>query len=39
MYAVVKTGGKQVKVSEGDILRVEKIDGLTLVVRPQPKRR
>ena len=26
MYAVVKTGGKQVKVSEGDILRVEKID-------------
>jgi len=26
MYAVVKTGGKQVKVFEGDIVRVEKID-------------
>ena len=26
MYAVVKTGGKQVKVVEGDIVRVEKID-------------
>lgn len=27
MYAVVKTGGKQYKVSKGDILRVEKLDG------------
>jgi len=26
MYAVVTTGGKQVKVSQGDTLRVEKID-------------
>jgi len=26
MYAVVTTGGKQVKVTEGDILRVEKIE-------------
>lgn len=26
MFAVVKTGGKQYKVSEGDILVVEKID-------------
>ena len=26
MYAVVKTGGKQYKVSEGDRLRVEKLD-------------
>ncbi len=26
MYAVIKTGGKQYKVSEGDILKVEKID-------------
>ena len=26
MYAVVKTGGKQYRVSEGDILRVEKLD-------------
>ncbi len=27
MYAVIKTGGKQYRVSEGDLLRVEKIDG------------
>jgi len=27
MYAVIKTGGKQYRVSEGDILRVEKITG------------
>jgi large subunit ribosomal protein L21 len=27
MYAVIKTGGKQYKVSEGDTLNVEKIDG------------
>ena len=26
MYAVIQTGGKQYRVSEGDILRVEKID-------------
>lgn len=26
MYAVVKTGGKQYKVSENDLLRVEKLD-------------
>ncbi|MCL2403338.1 MAG: 50S ribosomal protein L21 [Coriobacteriia bacterium] len=26
MYAVVKTGGKQYKVAEGDVLNVEKID-------------
>lgn len=26
MYAVIKTGGKQYKVSEGDILTVEKLD-------------
>ena len=26
MYAVIKTGGKQYKVSEGDTLRVEKLD-------------
>lgn len=25
MYAVIKTGGKQYKVEEGDILRVEKL--------------
>ncbi len=27
MYAVIATGGKQYKVSEGDVLRVEKIAG------------
>jgi large subunit ribosomal protein L21 len=27
MYAVIKTGGKQYRVSEGDVLRVEKLDG------------
>jgi len=26
MYAVIKTGGKQYRVQEGDILRVEKIE-------------
>ena len=25
MYAVIQTGGKQYRVSEGDILRVEKL--------------
>ncbi|MCF8067695.1 MAG: 50S ribosomal protein L21 [Desulfobacterales bacterium] len=27
MYAVIKTGGKQYKVQEGDVLRIEKIAG------------
>ena len=27
MYAIVKTGGKQYKVAEGDLIRVEKIEG------------
>ena len=27
MYAVIKTGGKQHRVSEGDIIAVEKING------------
>lgn len=27
MYAVIATGGKQYKVSEGDVVRVEKIKG------------
>ena len=26
MYAVIKTGGKQYKVSEGDIIKVEKLN-------------
>ena len=28
MYAVIKTGGKQYRVSEGDILRIEKLAAL-----------
>ncbi len=28
MYAVIKTGGKQYKVQEGDTLRVEKLEGV-----------
>ena len=27
MYAVVRTGGKQYVVSEGDLLKVEKLEG------------
>ena len=27
MYAIVSTGGKQVKVAPGDVLRVEKVSG------------
>lgn len=27
MYAVIKTGGKQYRVQEGDTLRVEKLEG------------
>lgn len=27
MYAVIRTGGKQYRVSEGDVLRVEKLPG------------
>ncbi len=26
MYAIIKTGGKQYRVQEGDVLRVEKLD-------------
>jgi large subunit ribosomal protein L21 len=26
MYAVIKTGGKQYRVSEGDVIRVEKLE-------------
>ena len=26
MYAVIKTGGKQYKVTEGDVLKVEKLN-------------
>ncbi len=27
MYAVIRTGGKQYKVQEGEVLRVEKLEG------------
>ncbi|HPD60824.1 MAG TPA: 50S ribosomal protein L21 [Thermodesulfobacteriota bacterium] len=27
MFAVVRTGGKQYKVKEGDIIKIEKLDG------------
>ncbi len=27
MYAVLKTGGKQYRVKEGDIVKIEKVDG------------
>ncbi|MFB3926092.1 MAG: 50S ribosomal protein L21 [Syntrophales bacterium] len=27
MYAVIRTGGKQYRISEGDLLEIEKIDG------------
>jgi len=27
MYAVVKTGGKEYKISKGDVIRVEKLEG------------
>ncbi|HET6519851.1 MAG TPA: 50S ribosomal protein L21 [Geminicoccaceae bacterium] len=27
MYAVIKTGGKQYRVAEGDVIRVERLDG------------
>ena len=36
MYAVIETGGKQYCVSEGDVIRVEKLDaevGSTLTIK------
>jgi large subunit ribosomal protein L21 len=27
MYAVVKTGGKEYRITKGDVIRVEKLDG------------
>ena len=27
MYAVIRTGGKQYRVAEGDVIRIEKIAG------------
>lgn len=27
MYAIVKTGGKQYRVAEGDVINIEKVDG------------
>ena len=31
MYAIIATGGKQYKVSEGDVIKVEKLDNVLLV--------
>ena len=31
MYAIIATGGKQYKVAEGDVIRVEKLMELKLV--------
>ncbi|MDQ2847414.1 MAG: 50S ribosomal protein L21 [Actinomycetota bacterium] len=28
MYAIISTGGKQYKVAEGDVIEVEKLDGI-----------
>ncbi len=30
MYAVIRTGGKQVRVAEGDVVRVERLTKKTL---------
>jgi large subunit ribosomal protein L21 len=27
MYAIIKNGGKQYKVSKGDVIKVEKLNG------------
>ena len=34
MYAVIQTGGKQYRVSEGDRLDVERLDGEEVSLRP-----
>ena len=31
MYAVIRTGGKQVRVAEGDVVRIERVSKETLV--------
>ena len=43
MYAIVKTGGKQYKVAEGDVIEVEKLDvapggEVSLAARPARRR-
>ncbi len=42
MYAIVKTGGKQYKVAEGDVIEVEKLAGApgdAVTRRGAPRRR
>ena len=39
MYAIIATGGKQYKVSEGDVIDVEKIAAVTGTVMEQGKAR
>ena len=38
MYAIIATGGKQYKVSEGDIIDIEKIEGELLWIRARARR-
>ena len=33
-YAVIRTGGKQYRVSEGDVVRIEKLDGEAKIGAP-----
>ena len=33
MYAIIATGGKQYKVAEGDVIRVEKLEKLIHLTR------
>ena len=40
MYAIIATGGKQYKVSEGDVIKVEKLDvkeGDAMYVAPEDR--
>ena len=41
MYAIIRTGGKQYRVSEGDVLEVEKLNvqELSLIHISEPTRR
>ena len=34
MYAVIKTGGKQYRVSEGERLDIERVSGETVTLQP-----
>jgi large subunit ribosomal protein L21 len=36
MYAVIRAGGKQYKVAEGDVIRIEKVDGDSSTLEFEP---